>query len=60
MNPHWAQNIYRTLKQFQRQCPHCGKTALYPQKRPGQLHLCQHCQHQFKEKGQDNRGRQAI
>lgn len=51
MNPQWTQLIYRMMKESARKCPRCGKEAVYPPKRPGQYHLCKHCQHRFQEKG---------
>jgi ssDNA-binding Zn-finger/Zn-ribbon topoisomerase 1 len=50
MNPHWIQTILATVQKAVRKCPHCGKRAVYPPKRPGQFHLCKHCRHRFKEK----------
>jgi len=51
VNPHWTQIIYRTIKQAMKKCPHCGRRAAYPQKRPGQFYTCKRCGHKFKEKG---------
>lgn len=57
MNPHWVQNIYSTMKRAARKCSHCGKTAVYPPKQPGQFHVCKHCRHRFKENGFKEKGK---
>jgi len=50
MNPHWIQATFMTVKKTMRKCPHCGKKAAYPPRKPGQFHMCKHCHHRFKEK----------
>ena len=50
MNPHWTQIIFQTTKKASRKCAHCGKTAVYPQKKKGQFYVCKKCGHRFKER----------
>jgi predicted RNA-binding Zn-ribbon protein involved in translation (DUF1610 family) len=50
MNPHWTQIIFQTTKKAARECAHCGKSAVYPQKKKGQFYTCKKCGHRFKER----------
>ncbi len=52
MNPHWAATIYQTIKKATKKCTHCGKSAVYALKKPGQFYTCKKCGHRFKERGQ--------